>query len=147
MTKSKAQGREANPLDASAVVQTLSPSLTNTKLELPHIQQKSGTSYCGPTVVLTAYQRQTGLRLNNPVIVPRLASMVMERAGHPNFGLGPAELFKPLNFNFTQLDFAADYKLTDLGKTRTLALKTIRQDVIPELSRGRSFRFWLISIS
>ncbi len=114
-------------------------------LELPHIRQKSGTSYCGPTVVLTAYQRQTGLVLDNPIIVPRLASMVMESAGHPNFGLATDCLWGPLNLSFECFNFSENLNITDVNDAGKLALTTLRKDIIPALQEGAYFSFGITS--
>lgn len=111
-------------------------------LELPHIAQGKRNALCAPTVVLTALQREIGLKLDHQILASQLASAVMENGG-VKIGLPPEFLLSPLNMEFTKKDYNAEQKLQDSEAAKALALLVIRTEIIPGLQDGSYFHLYV----
>jgi serine/threonine protein kinase len=127
-------------ISTPAFVEPKKAGLAKQAIELPHIEQGKGNYLCGPAIVLTALQRETGLKLDHQILVSQLASVAMENGGI-KAGLEPEWLLNPLNMKFTKKDYNAEKKLQDSDAAKAMALSVIQTEIIPELQNGVCFYF------
>ncbi len=111
----------------------------NRHLDLPHINQGQGTSYCGPSVFLTALQADTGLNLSDKRLLPQLSALINREIGAGKVACRPQLLLPLLDVDFTTHDYNGELKARDPGIAKELALKTLRQDFIPGLLQGNYY--------
>lgn len=111
----------------------------NQHLDLPHIHQGQNNSYCGPAVFLTALQADTGLDLSDKRLIPQLSALMNRQIGAGKIGCRPKLLLPLFEVDFAPQDYNSELKTADPEIAKKLALKTLRQDLIPGLMQGNYY--------